>query len=87
MSVRRNRSSTARLLCRIRARRARRGAAVLVVTLVVTMLTALGLFAVRSSSLATATSGHNRMLTQVHYIADYAVVAAAEGTRFRKGVG
>jgi hypothetical protein len=61
-----------------RARRARRsrGAAVLVVTLVITLLSALGLFAVRSATIATATSGHNRMLTQVHHMADYAIVAA-----------
>ena len=52
-----------------------RGAAVFVVVLVVTMLTGLGLFAVRSSTMATATSGYNRQLTQVDYITVYAVAA------------
>jgi len=59
-----------------RARRAgQRGAAVFVVMLVVTLLTAVGLMAVRSSSLATMASGFNRQLVQTHYVADYAVLA------------
>ncbi len=52
-----------------------RGAAVFVVMLVVTLLTGLGIFAVRSASLSTMASGFNRQLTQTHYVADYAVLA------------
>ncbi len=58
-----------------RRKRTQRGAAVFVVVLVVTLLTALGLFAVRSASLSSTASGYNRQLTQTHYIADYAVQA------------
>jgi hypothetical protein len=66
----------AELRRRIARARSQRGAAVLVVTLVVVLLTALGMFALRSSTISTATSGHNRMLTQVHFVADYAVIAS-----------
>jgi hypothetical protein len=61
-----------------RAHRARqeRGAAVFVVVLVVTLLTTLGLFAVRSASLANSASGYNRQMAQVHYVTDYAIHAA-----------
>jgi hypothetical protein len=60
------------------AERARqRGAAVFVVLLVITLLTALGVFAVRSASLATRSTGHHRQLTQTHYVADYGIVAMA----------
>ena len=60
------------------ARRAgrERGAAVFVVVLVTTLLTALGLFAVRSASISNSSSGYNRQMTQVHYVTDYAVHAA-----------
>jgi len=60
---------------RVRRHAAERGAAVFVVMLVITLLTALGIFAVRSSSLSTMASGFNRQLTQTHYVADYAVVS------------
>jgi len=42
--------------------------------LVVTLLTGLGIFAVRSASLSTMASGFNRQLTQTHYVADYALL-------------
>lgn len=44
-----------------------------VVVLVVTLLTALGVFAVRSSALANRASGYNRQLSQVHFVTDFAV--------------
>jgi hypothetical protein len=59
-----------------RARR-RRGAAIFVVMLVTSLLSALGIFAVRSASLADLASGYNRQLVQTHYVADYAVLALA----------
>ena len=63
------------LLLRARQRAPQRGAAVFVVMLVITLLTALGIFAVRSASLSTMASGFNRQLTQTHYVADYAVLS------------
>lgn len=57
------------------ARRApERGAAVFVVVLVIALLSALGLFAVRSATTAIAASGYNRQLHQVHYVADMAII-------------
>ncbi|MCA9620279.1 MAG: hypothetical protein KC731_14755 [Myxococcales bacterium] len=61
---------------RIARRRQQRGAAVFVVVLVITLLTALGVYAVRSSTSALQASGFNRQLTQVHYVTDFAVIAA-----------
>ena len=44
-----------------RARRGReRGAAVFIVVLLISMLLGIGMFAARSASLSTATSGHER---------------------------
>lgn len=63
----------ARLFARLRRARARRGAAVFVVMLVMTLLMGLGMFAVRSASLSDMASGYHRQLTQTHYVADYAV--------------
>jgi hypothetical protein len=57
--------------------RRERGAAIFVVLLVITLLTTLGLFAVRSSSLATSASGFQRQMTQTHYIAEYGMISAA----------
>ena len=68
--------TTPQHLLRQRRRRTQRGAAVFVVMLVITLVAALGLFAVRSSSIANLSSGYNRQLTQVHYITDLAVAAA-----------
>ena len=62
-------------IARWRAARARRGAAVLMVVLIMTMLMGIGLFAARSAVLATAASGYERQATQTHYVAQYAVVA------------
>ena len=60
-----------------RSSRARqRGAAVFVVVMVVTMLAAVGVFAVRQASLAVATTGYTRSLTQNQFAAEYAAMAA-----------
>ncbi|MBI4704623.1 MAG: pilus assembly PilX N-terminal domain-containing protein [Deltaproteobacteria bacterium] len=58
-------------------RASERGAAVFVVVLVITLLSALGLFAVRSASEAMQASGYGRQMTQTHYVTDYGMVAAA----------
>jgi hypothetical protein len=50
---------------------------VFVVVLIITMLSALGLFAVRSAALANTTAGSNRQATQVHHVTEYGVVLAA----------
>jgi hypothetical protein len=58
-----------------RARRGReRGAAVFVVVLLMTMLLGIGFFAAHSASLATATSGHQRQMTQAQYLAEYGLL-------------
>lgn len=51
-----------------------RGAAIFVVVLVITMLTAIGVYAARSASLSTSASGHARQMTQTHYLTEYAMV-------------
>jgi hypothetical protein len=71
---------------RARRKRAERGAAVFVVLLVVGLLTALGLFAVRSATLATLSGGYNRQLTQTHYVAEYGVLVAT-GDLWMRGDG
>lgn len=60
-----------------RRRRAReRGAAVFIVVLLITMLTAVGIFAAHSASLSTQSSGHVRQGTQAHYLAELALNTA-----------
>ncbi|MEM9693594.1 MAG: hypothetical protein AAGA56_13690 [Myxococcota bacterium] len=59
-----------------RLARRQRGAAVFVVVLVISLLSALGLFAVRSSTTAVAASGYQRQLNAVHQLTDLAITAA-----------
>lgn len=59
---------------RIRTRE--RGVAVFVVVLVITLLTAVGLFAARAASLANVAAGNDRQGVQTLYFADYAGRAA-----------
>lgn len=56
---------------------AQRGAAVFIVVMVLTLLTAVGIFAVRSSSLADVAAGYDREASQASLIAQYATVATA----------
>ncbi len=56
---------------RIRRRRRERGASVFIVVLVITMLTAIGVFAARSTRLSTTAGGHARQMTQTHYLSEY----------------
>lgn len=51
-------------------RRARRGVTVFIVILVIGMLSAIGLFAARSSQLGVTNAGRFRQMTQTHYVAE-----------------
>jgi type IV pilus assembly PilX-like protein len=61
----------------VNARRTQRGAAVFIVVMVLTLLTAVGLFAVRSASLADLAAGYDREGAQATLVAEYAVTASA----------
>jgi len=56
---------------------AQRGAAVFIVVMVLTLLTAVGIFAVRSASLADVAAGYDREAAQTSLIAQYATTATA----------
>ncbi len=60
----------------IRRRRQQRGASVLIVFLVMAMLTGIGMFAARSSTLATAVAGSSKQLLQTRYMSEYATMNA-----------
>ncbi|XXX80000.1 hypothetical protein WMF30_14620 [Sorangium sp. So ce134] len=60
-------------IARSRRRAHARGAAVFIVVLVITMLTAIGLFAAHAATLSTIASGHERRMTQTHYLTEYAM--------------
>ncbi len=47
-----------------------------IVVLVITMLTAIGLFAAHAATLSTIASGHQRQMTQTHYLAEYGLSLA-----------
>ncbi len=53
-----------------------RGAAVFVVVMVLTMLTAIGIFAMRAASMANLSSGYDRQNTQNHYVGEYGLLSA-----------
>jgi hypothetical protein len=57
---------------RLVRRRRERGAAVFIVVLVITLLTAIGIFAVRSTSLVSSAVGHHRQATQTALLTEYA---------------
>ncbi|WP_438028336.1 hypothetical protein [Sorangium sp. So ce233] len=75
-------ASIARSLRRSRER----GAAVFIVVLVITMLTAIGLFAAHAATLSTIASGHARRMTQTHYLAEYAMQLALAEIEERGGL-
>ena len=54
-----------------------RGAAVFIVVMVLTLLTAVGIFAVRSASLADVAAGYDREAAQASLVAQYATTTAA----------
>ena len=57
--------------CPIRRRESERGAALFVVVMVITLLTAVGVFAARSTSLVDAATGYGRQAAQTIALADY----------------
>lgn len=58
------------LLARARSRRRTRGAAVFVVVLVITLLSALGVWAARSATMVDVATGHSRQALQVQYVSE-----------------
>jgi hypothetical protein len=58
-------------------RASQRGAAVFVVVLVITLLSALGLFALRSATLTNLSAGYSRQMTQTHYMTEYSLTLMA----------
>jgi hypothetical protein len=54
-----------------------RGVAIFIVVMVLTMLSAIGVFAMRAASMATLTSGYDRQSTQNQLAGDYGMLAAA----------
>jgi len=58
-------------------RQGERGAAVFIVVMVLSLLTAVGLFAVRSASLADLAAGYDREGAQAALVAEYAITASA----------
>jgi hypothetical protein len=61
---------------RARAHAGRRGATLIVVVLVITLLMGIGAFAARSAHLATTASGYERHMTQTRYVAEYGLMMA-----------
>jgi hypothetical protein len=60
---------------RLGQRASERGATVFVVVVVIAMLTGIGLFAAQASTIATSTSGGQRVATQSRYFAESAMTA------------
>jgi hypothetical protein len=67
-------------------RRGQRGAAVFMVVMVLTLVTAIGVFSMRSASLVDLASGYNRQNVQAAFIAEYAARAAATYLQENPGV-
>ena len=59
------------------ARRSERGAAIFVVVLAITLLTAVGMFAAHSASLVDQAAGYARLARQTQYLAEYGALASA----------
>ena len=60
----------------VRRRSEERGAALFVVVLVLTLLTAVGLFAAQSATLVDQASGYSRQASQTSYLAEYGTLLA-----------
>ena len=62
---------------KLRRLQTQRGAAVFIVVMVLTLLTAVGIFAVRSASLADIAAGYDREAAQASLVAQYATITTA----------
>lgn len=74
------------LLERVRRRTRERGAAVFMVVMVLTLVSAIGVFSMRSASLVDLASGYNRQNVQATFVAEYAARAAATYLERNPGV-
>jgi hypothetical protein len=63
-----------------RTRQSERGAAVFIVVMAITLLTAIGVFAIRSASMVEMASGYNRQAVQAMYLSEFGGRAAAGHT-------
>lgn len=63
-------------IARLRAHRRSRGASVLIVFLVLTMLTGIGMYAARSATVSTAVAGSAKQLAQTRNVSEYAIMNA-----------
>jgi hypothetical protein len=61
-------------------RRRQRGAAVFIVVMAITLLTAIGIFAIRSASMVETAAGYNRQAIQTMYLSEYAARSTAAHT-------
>jgi hypothetical protein len=69
-------------LLRLRRRRGQRGATIFVVTMVMVLLTAMGIFAARAAALTQQASGFERLSEQTHYVMEEGMyLATAEIAR------
>ena len=58
----------------VAGRQNQRGAAVFIVVMVITLLTAVGMFAARSASLVDVASGYGRNAMQTQYVSEYGAI-------------
>lgn len=61
-----------------RSRRRERGAVLFIVAMMLAVLAAMGVYALRSASYEVRASGYARQAAQAHYLSEYGIVAAAE---------
>ena len=59
-------------IAQLRRRRRQRGASIFIVLLVVTLLTAIGIFTARSATMVDQAAGYDRQLIQTQYLTEYA---------------
>lgn len=70
-------STPSNLTYRLTRARAERGNALFIVVMVITLLTGVGLFAMRSASLSNLAAGYNRQGTQTLYLSEFGTRSAA----------
>ncbi len=70
-------STPINLTYRLTRARAKRGNALFIVVMVITLLTGVGLFAMRSASLSNLAAGYNRQGTQTLYLSEFGTRSAA----------